>query len=125
MLWVMVYWLFLDIVEAMKNFVCPISMKDMRAFLGSTGYYRKFIPNFSNYSPLLTLSNSAKASGKVHWSSEMVSPFRKLCNSLCNHCILNVPLESDSFVLHTDASCKGMGCVLNVSRNDVEVPEHT
>ena len=33
---------------------------------------------------------------------------------LCNNCILNVPFETNVFVLHTDASKLSIGCVLNV-----------
>jgi len=46
----------------------------------------------------------------------------KACTSvrsvLSNMCILNVPLASDQFLLQTDASCLGVGCVLNVCRCD-------
>ena len=37
--------------------------------------------------------------------------------------MLHVPLQSDSFVLQTDASVCGMSGVLNVIRDGVELPE--
>ena len=32
-------------VEAIRNHVRPVTKKDVQSFLGTTGYYRKFIPN--------------------------------------------------------------------------------
>ena len=45
--------------------------------------------------------------------------FVYLCNSLCDSCVLTIPLEDDDFVLQTDASGSG---VLSVCRNGVECP---
>ena len=42
--------------------------------------------------------------------------------SLCNHCCLNVPLLSDQFTLHTDASGRGIGAGLNICRDGEEKP---
>ncbi len=52
-------------ITAMKEFVQPKSKKDLRAFLGSIGYYRKFIPNFADHSSVLSPSTSSKAHGKI------------------------------------------------------------
>ncbi len=52
-------------ITAMKEFVQPKSKKDLRAFLGSIRYYRKFIPNFADHSSVLSPSTSSKAHGKI------------------------------------------------------------
>ncbi len=109
-------------IEAMKNFIRPVTRRDLRAFLGTVGYYRRFIQHFGEYAALLTPSTSSKAPGKVVWTPEMVEAFRKLCVSLCEFSVLNVPVSSDVFVLHTDASGRGVGAVLNIIRDDREVP---
>ncbi len=41
--------------------------------------------------------------------------------SLCYRCILHVP-SSDMLVVHTDASCRGIGGVLNVCRDGDILP---
>ena len=41
-------------VEAMQAFSQPATKKQVRAFLGITGYYRKFIPNYSALAAPLT-----------------------------------------------------------------------
>jgi len=35
-------------VEAIQSYQMPKTKKDLRAFLGLVGYYRKFIPRFSS-----------------------------------------------------------------------------
>ena len=47
----------------------------------------------------------------------MLEAFASLRSALSNFCILNLPLASDQFLLHTDAFGLGVGCVLNVCRD--------
>lgn len=109
-------------ITAMKEFIKPKSKRDLRAFLGSIGYYRKFIVDFAMYSSLLTPATSSKAPGKVIWTPAMDKAFSHLTVSLCNKCILHVPSHDDEYVVHTDASGKGIGGVLNVKRGEDILP---
>ena len=52
----------------------------------------------------------------------MLEAFTSLRSALSNFCILNVPLASDQFLLHTDASGLGVGCVPNVCRDGEILP---
>ncbi len=109
-------------VQVMAEFRQPVTKRDLRAFLGSVGYYRRFIPNFAAHSALLTPATSGMAPVTVRWNQEMLGAFDHLRKSLCSHCVLTVPCVSDVFQLHTDASGVGVGCVLNVIRDGVEYP---
>ena len=86
------------------------------------GYYRRFVKNFCEKSALLTPATLARESVKVQWMLEMLEAFYSLCSSLIEYCILNVPLSSDTFVMHTDAFSLGVGCVLNVHRDGETLP---
>ena len=74
-------------VTAMAEFQQPVTKKNMRAFLGSVGYYRKFIPHFSRYSSVLTPATCHDAPGKVVWSSKMLEAFSHLRSVLCSVCV--------------------------------------
>ena len=43
-------------VEALRQFRKPVTKKDTRSFLGTTSYYRKFIPKYADHSWSLTKS---------------------------------------------------------------------
>ena len=42
--------------------------------------------------------------------------------SCCNFCLLKLPLPTDTYTLHTDASVLRLGAVLNFSRDGKEKP---
>jgi len=108
--------------DALANFRQPRTKKELRSFLGTASYYRQFIPGFAAWSSALTPATSLKSPLRVCWSEEMTSAFSKLKTSLCDSCVLVIPSSEDVFVLHTDASGRGIGACLHVVRKDRELP---
>ena len=49
--------------QAMARYIKPITKKGLRSFLGSVGYYRKFIPGIADYTAKLTPAISKMAPG--------------------------------------------------------------
>ena len=86
-------------VQAMADFKLPITKRHLRSFLGSIGYYRRFIPHFTNLSSLLTPSTLVKAPGAVQWTPEKLHAIHSLHKKLCDFCVLTVPSVSDTFEL--------------------------
>ena len=82
----------------MKDYLQPVTRKDLRAFLGSVGYYRRFIDGFAKLSSSLTPATSVRAPGRIQWTPDMLDAFHSLRKSLCNFCVLNVPCSYDKFV---------------------------
>ena len=106
----------------MAQYIRPRTKKDMRAFLGSAGYYRRFVNSFAKMSCLLSPTTSKSAPSAVYWDEGMLEAFHKLRVSLCDMCVLTVPSLEDCFVLNTDASGRGIGATLNVCREGIERP---
>ena len=106
---------------AMAEYAQPRTRKQMRAFLGTASYYRRFIDSFSSFSSLLSPSISKLAPSVVVWTEEMLKAFHDLRVSLVNVCTLTVPSVEDCFVLHTDASGAGVGAALYVLREEKEL----
>ena len=111
-----------DRATAMKDFVRPVSKKQLRSFLGMMSYYRRFVLNFAKYSSLLSPSTSKFAPSVVDWSSDMLDAFNFLKGALVSVSVLTIPSQEDVFSLHTDASGLGIGATLNVVREGVEYP---
>ncbi len=109
-------------IKAMADYERPVTKKQLRSFLGSMSYYRKFVKDFAKQSSVLTPAVSLKAHQRVEWTSEMLKAFSKLRISLCQYVVLCIPQHSDSFVLHTDASGAGVGGCLHVLRDGEELP---
>ena len=106
-------------VEVVKNWPIPRTVKDIRSFLGFSGYYRRFIPHFAQIAEPLTslLRGTAKGNynGKlpVEWAKEQEVAFQALKHLLTEPPILAYPDYTQPFRLYTDASFEGLGAVLS------------
>lgn len=100
-------------VESISNYPTPTNRKEVRRFLGTASWYRRFIPNFSNLAtPLNKLTSQRKNSPPFVWSPEADEAFHKLKTCLLSAPILSCPDYSKPFEVHTDASDYGIGAVL-------------
>ncbi|XP_041470756.1 uncharacterized protein LOC121420251 [Lytechinus variegatus] len=99
-------------VTAINEISKPQTKKQLRSFLGTTNYYRKFIPNYSAIAAPLTdkLKNSER--NQVIWGENEEQAFHTLKSKLSNFPILRLPDLTKKFVLRTDASDNGIGAVL-------------
>ena len=111
-----------DMVTNVKEFIRPTTKKGIRAFLGTCGYYRKYVKDFGTLAQPLTKMTRKAEPEKVQWTPEGEQAFVMLRESLCNRCMLTIPTVLDSFRLHTDASGVGLGAVLSVIRDNKELP---
>ena len=107
---------------AMDAFILPKTRTQLRSFLGSMSYYRRFILNFASYSAVLSPATSKSAPSVVVWDGARLKAFTTLKGMLCDVCSLTIPSSEDVFVLNTDASGLGIGATLNVIRDGVEKP---
>ena len=89
----------------------PQTVKDVRAFLGFTGFYRYFIPNYSKITrPLIHLTKKAVV---FNWEEQQAKAFETLKSLMCARPVLRQPNYSKPFFLSTDASAYGVGAVLS------------
>ena len=109
-------------VKAVQDFAFPRTKRQVRQFLGLTGYYRRFIPKYSEHAYNLTEATRKLAPDRVQQTDALVSEFSYLKQQLCVMPLLTLPVPSDSFILQTDASGVGLGAVLSVQRGEEELP---
>ena len=90
----------------------PETKKELRAFLGLVGYYRKFIPDFATIALPLTDQTKGGRQRRMEWTNECQEAFETLKRKLTSSPVLLLPDPSKTFVLRTDASSVGIGASL-------------
>jgi hypothetical protein len=96
---------------AVANYLEPKNMMDVQVFLRFTGYYRYFIPSYSQVvCPLLDLT---KKTTTWHWGPSQNHTFMALKKLMCTAPILTQLDFNKMFYLQTDASGYGMGAILS------------
>ncbi|KAL0549288.1 hypothetical protein IC582_013769 [Cucumis melo] len=97
-------------IEAVTGWTRPSTVSEVRSFLGLAGYYRRFVENFSRIATPLT--QLTRKGAPFVWSKACEDSFQNLKQKLVTAPVLTVPDGSGSFVIYSDASKKGLGCVL-------------
>jgi hypothetical protein len=97
-------------IEAILKWERPTNMTEIRSFLGLAGYYRRFVEGFSAIaSPMTKLTRKEV---KFEWSKECEQSFQELKKRLTTAPVLTLPEGQEGFIVYSDASNKGLGCVL-------------
>ncbi|KAD5508936.1 hypothetical protein E3N88_16639 [Mikania micrantha] len=83
-------------ISAIQNWPIPTNVKEVRGFLGLTGYYRRFIRDYGIIARPLTMLT--KKDGFT-WSSSALSAFNTLKDALMSAPILRLPDFSKPFTI--------------------------
>ena len=89
----------------------PVTLSELRSFIGACNYYRKFVRDFAE--KILPLTELTKSSVKFHWLPIHQQSFELLKQELANAKALKSPPRSAMLRLETDASDKSLGAVLS------------
>lgn len=100
-----------DKIEAIKKWPLPRNEKELRGFLGTLGYYRRFVKDFAKIVKPLTVP--LQKDKKIEHTEEFVETFEKCKSLLTSSHILQYPDFSQPFNLTTDASDFAIGAVLS------------
>ena len=98
-------------VRIIKEWPIPASATQLKAFLGTAGYYRQFVPNYAQIS--CPLYRAEQKGINLTWTAECEEAFRKIKGHLSNAPILAFPRLDVPFILDTDAIDSGLGAVLS------------
>ncbi|XP_037390653.1 uncharacterized protein LOC119262492 [Pygocentrus nattereri] len=121
-----------DKVEALKTWPRPQNLKQLRSFLGFSGYYRRFIKDYSSivkpltdltsgYPPLRKSFKHKAKDSQYHdpkesfggrWTSACETAFNTIITKLTTAPVLGFADSKIPYVLHTDASTTGLGAAL-------------
>ncbi|GFX80609.1 retrovirus-related Pol polyprotein from transposon 297 [Trichonephila clavipes] len=110
-------------VQVIKDFPIPTNKTQVRAFLGLSGYYRRYIPEFSVIAaPLTVLLKGRNRKSTVDWNSSCQNAFEELKTRLSKNPVLYSPDFTKPFIIQCDASNLGIGVVLSQVCENEEHP---
>ena len=98
----------------------PTTPKQVIAFLGLVGYYRKFIKGFSKIAKPLTLLTRQQV--KFDWTLEHHATFFHLKVAIVQVPILHYPNPNKKYIVYTDASDDTHRAQLSQEHNGTELP---
>jgi len=106
-------------VLAISKTPTPRTVREVRRFLGATGFFRKHIPGYATIASSLHLL--LRKDQKWHWGPEQQAAFNELKERLVTAPVLRQPDFSKEFELHTDASGIAIGACL-MQQDDNQAP---
>ena len=117
--------------ESIQTWPIPKNPEDVRVFLGLTGFFRRYVKNYSKIAnPLIAISATGKGrkytkefeeKWKENWTPQCQQAFDELKSHLTSENVLGVPDYSKPFEVHIDASFSGLGSILMQEQNGKKV----
>lgn len=109
-----------DRVKIINEYKPPVTVNDLRRFLGMLNFYRRFIPDAAQSQSLLAdfLIGSKKKNDKstIKWTKDSLKAFELCKAQLCSAAVLAFPSSDAKLSLTVDASDVAIGAALHQDR---------
>jgi len=98
-------------IKLVEEWPTPTNLKQLRGFLGLTGYYRKFVKGYAHIAG--PLNRLMKKDQLYEWIEDCQEAFGELKRAMTSPPVLALPNDQDTFVLDIDAAEGSIGAVLS------------
>ena len=98
-------------VKVIREWPVPENESQLKAFMGTAGYYREFVPNYADIAA--PLHSASQKGERFRWTAECEETSLNIKRKLMNAPILVFPRLDVPFILDTDACDSGLGAVLS------------
>ena len=96
-------------IEVVVEWKPPRNVTEVRSFLGLAGYYRRLVKGFSMIAA--PMKRLLQENVKYEWSEKCQGSFEKLKAFLTEAPVLTQPTCGKEYMIYSDASLNGLGCV--------------
>lgn len=100
-------------ISCIKNFPTPINVKNIRQFLGLSGYYRRFIEGYAKLAKPPLCTALLQKDVVFEWTEGAEGAFQALKDALCSAPVLQFPNLCLPYNITTDASGFALGGILS------------
>jgi len=111
-------------IQALYQIQPPSNVSEVQSLLGTLGVYHRFIKDYAaTLQPVFELLKNHKnlksknLSTKITWTPVHQAAVDRVVKQVAG-AVLAIPLDSDEYLVETDASDKAIGAVLNVQHNN-------
>ena len=105
-----------DTIKAIHAMAPPTTVKAVRAYLGTCGYYRSCLPNYAHISdPLIALTRKHV---RFHWTKSCQTAFEKLKHLLLSSHVMRAPNPHKHYRWYKEASDYPIGGILVQQSDD-------
>lgn len=97
-------------LEPILSYPVPKTVKEIRCLIGMVGFFKQFIPNYSEI--LSPITDLLKKNSKIIWNKEADAALDKIKSLLTSPPVLANPRFGTQFIIESDASAHAVGAVL-------------
>ena len=108
------------LVESIRTWPLPKTKRQMRTFLGKTGFYRRYIKSYAEIARVLY--DLTKADTKFAMQREHILAWQELKDILCTYPVLRFPMWEEKFILNYDTSNTATAVTVTQKFHDGEHP---